>query len=667
MNIDEFFSLRRLAQTRAAADGSGIVFTVAALNDSSSEYISDVWSVGIAPGDKPRCLQSMPESCSSPFLDSAGTLYFLAKAHNAEEGEQALAQVWRKEAGGQASPLTDEALGVLDYKIAGDILVVVAEVLADEPYERARAILADRQKNGPSGRMYTSYPVRDWDRWCGQPTPHLVAYSLQGSERRDLTPDFAGEIAGHQGVDWDLCASGNTVALSCKRPGKARLEDSSVLVIDVASGAHRHLGEIDLLTHASIHISPCGQQIAAVRHCRQARESGAHRIVVFDVQSGDCEFIAQSWDVSPAISCWHKSDALLVTAAYQGQVPLFRVALRSGEVQRITSEALGGSHNDVSCVGDSAYGLRHRFDMPPEVFSVALQPDQTPTILSALSGHRDTSLHVESIVCEGEGETPVQYFFVGDTSTMRPTILWIHGGPVSSWNDGWHWRWNAQLMSDSGYNMLLANPRGSTGFGQAFIEGISGNQWGGACYHDLMAVVDDAIERSDVDEDCVIAMGGSFGGYMSNWIGTQSDFFVAIITHASLYRLSAFQGTTDYPAYWANDMGLYPDEDPKAYDKYSPHRCIDNWKTPVLITHGEKDYRVPISESLMLFEDLQRREVDVSLLVFPDENHWIVRPRNAAMWYRECLGFLEEVISSYEEDEEETSAQTEAPGVEPED
>jgi dipeptidyl aminopeptidase/acylaminoacyl peptidase len=210
---------------------------------------------------------------------------------------------------------------------------------------------------------------------------------------------------------------------------------------------------------------------------------------------------------------------------------------------------------------------------------------------------------------------------------------------MTQFADGWHWRWNPLIPAAAGYAMILPNPRGSTGFGQEFIQGIWNNEWGGACFRDIMAVLDAVCSRDDIDAERVGAMGGSFGGYMANWIGVQTERFRCLMTHAGIYDLGGFTGATDYPSYMYYGLGITPYENPEAFERYSPHRLLANWKTPTLIIHGEKDYRVPIGEALHLFEALCWRGVDAELLVFPDENHWILRPQNIRQWYRVMLEF----------------------------
>jgi dipeptidyl aminopeptidase/acylaminoacyl peptidase len=237
---------------------------------------------------------------------------------------------------------------------------------------------------------------------------------------------------------------------------------------------------------------------------------------------------------------------------------------------------------------------------------------------------------------------PIQCFVVKPKSAGKaPALLWIHGGPIGMDTDGWHWRWNPLLAVAQGYAVALPNPRGSTGFGQKFVDGIWGNCWGAQCYQDLMAVADALERRADLDGSRLMAMGGSFGGYMTNWIGTQTTRFKCLITHASIVGMSTFTGVTDHPSWWYLEMGgENPYTNAESFDRYAPWKYLARWQTPALVIHGELDYRCPVSEALMLFEALQFHGVASELLIFPDENHWILKPNNIVAWYSHVFDFL---------------------------
>jgi dipeptidyl aminopeptidase/acylaminoacyl peptidase len=212
---------------------------------------------------------------------------------------------------------------------------------------------------------------------------------------------------------------------------------------------------------------------------------------------------------------------------------------------------------------------------------------------------------------------------------------------VSSWN-AWSWRWNPWLMTVRGYAVLLPDPALSTGYGVDFLQRGWG-AWGGRPFTDLMTITDAAIERPEIDRSRTAAMGGSFGGYMANWIATQTDRFRAIVTHASLWHLDAFAGTTDAPSFWHREFGD-PLQKQERYLENSPHLRAESIRTPMLVIHGDKDYRVPIGEALRLWNDLGRFSVPAKFLYFPDENHWILTPGHIKVWYETVEAFLAEQV-----------------------
>jgi dipeptidyl aminopeptidase/acylaminoacyl peptidase len=219
-----------------------------------------------------------------------------------------------------------------------------------------------------------------------------------------------------------------------------------------------------------------------------------------------------------------------------------------------------------------------------------------------------------------------------------PLALWVHGGPLMSWN-AWSWRWNPWLLAARGWAVLLPDPGLSQGYGDDFIQRAWGN-WGPVPFADLMAITDATIARADIDETRTAAMGGSYGGYMANWIAGHTERFKAIVTHASLWTMEHFSGTTDHPWAWEHEWG-HPLERPERFALNSPHLHLASVRTPMLVVHGDRDYRVPIGEGLRLFSDLVRSGVDAKFLYFPDESHWVLKPGNAKVWYQTVFAFLD--------------------------
>jgi len=221
--------------------------------------------------------------------------------------------------------------------------------------------------------------------------------------------------------------------------------------------------------------------------------------------------------------------------------------------------------------------------------------------------------------------------------------LLIHGGPQSAWEDGWGYRWNAQMFAARGYVVMMPNPHGSVGYGQKFVEQISGD-WGGACYQDLMAAADYLESLPYVDKARVGAAGASFGGFMVDWIAGHTNRFKALVSHDGVYEQGSMYGETEELWFPEWEFKGTPWSKPELYEKWSPSKFVQNVQTPMLLVEGELDFRVPTGQALQLFTALQRRGVPSKLLYFPDEGHWVNKPMNSQLWYKTVLGWLDEYL-----------------------
>lgn len=652
--------LPRVGEIAVAPDGTWLAVVVSRLDPDDANYVSDLWRVPVG-GGAPVRLTRGPRKDTAPRFRRDGSLAFLSNRNPRDgepaEGDDQRMQVWLLPVdGGEAYPLTDEPLGVADFAFAdaADRLVVLAEVLDGVPLAEMRERARTLEKHGPSVLRYRETPVRHWDAWLPATSLHAIAYDERGGARRDLTPAARHHLRnGPFDSGLAVSADGARVAVTWSELGADRVPDSWIVEIDVARGALRDLGRTTLASHGTPRFARDGR-LAAERVGRRRTLGDLTRLVVWE-PGGDAagRVVAPGWDTVPMLHGWTDDGALLVTADTEGTVPVYRVDL-GGTVTRITAAGAGGSHEHVRTLPHGwIAGVRHRTLHAPEPFVCSLSADAHPRLLASLSGfteeHGAAIATMQSRWTPGDGGTLVQWFLVEPTQAAgrTPLLLWIHGGPVSQYADGWHWRWNPLVAAAHGYAVAMPNPRGSTGRGQAFIDGVFGNTWGGACYLDLLACVDEAVTLPDIDGTRVAAMGGSFGGYMANWIGTQTDRFRALVSHAGLFHLHGFYGATDYPGYMANEFGAHPFEgDLALFRRFSPDAHVMKWKTPVLLIHGEKDYRVPITEALIAFEAIRTAGADAELVVFPDENHWILRPRNARAWYEAWLAFVGKHLSA---------------------
>jgi dipeptidyl aminopeptidase/acylaminoacyl peptidase len=646
----------RVQSLALAPSGTHAIVEVARLDADGATYVPHLWRVELETGVATR-LTTGAHACSAPAFRSDGSLAFLSKrplrghldhATDPEDDGETRNQVWVMPEHGEARPVTDEPLGVNSFRYAAnaDVLVIETPVLPGIPHAEQRKTARDMAKNGPSFLRYSSMPTRQWDHWIGRAAPHLVVHDSRG--RRDLTPAADRELrdwAFPHAHQWTLSPDGRLIITEWQSIASDRIPNVRIVMIDIETSSMRDLVRVEPLGFATAPVlSRDGKTLACNVQHRSTEQYGKVELAIVDVAAATMRIAAGDLDRWLIPECFTPDGAtLLATADSDASVPVFAIDVAAGSATRVTSTSARGSHMCVRAHPDgrSIVGLRHSLVHPPEPFQAPLKPESEPFIIARLSGVEPVEVTVSSFETKVADGSMVQSLLVRPKSGPRaPVLFWIHGGPVGQFADGWHWRWAPAVFAAEGFAVVLPNPRGSTGRGQAFVEGIWGNTWGATCYEDLLSVADAVKAMPEVDGARMGAMGGSFGGYMSNWMGTQTDRFACIVTHASVFHMEAFAQTTDVPAWFFLETGVAPPEGRDAIDRYSPHRYIAKWKTPTLVIHGEKDYRVPIGEALSLFESLQRHNVESELLVFPDEGHWITRPRNVIAWYDSVLGFV---------------------------
>jgi dipeptidyl aminopeptidase/acylaminoacyl peptidase len=652
-SVKDHIQLRRVSGIAPAPDGRWLAVAVQRLDREGIKYVSDLWKVPVDGGPAVQLTRGESKDAAPAFRHD-GALAFLSNRQPNEikpdEDAEKRMQVWLlPPEGGEPRQLTDEPLGVEAFKFAAkaDRLVLFAPVLPGVEHDKQRETAAERSKKGTSARHFRRQPVRHWDHWLHQnpdcANTHLILYRADGTQRVDLTPEATTELSIEPHLD--IGADGKRALAIWREPGADRVGDHKVMVFDLDARTHQVLPQGANTDSENAHFSPDGRTIAVVRATRSAQVVVRPTLVLLDLE-GNARELALDWDRWPGLQDWTPDGKqLLVTADDDGIVPVFAIDARSGAVERLTSREGGSAHADVHALPQGGFACsRSSLLDAPECHVHDGKADTAAKPLARLSNFTPATewAEIESITTTSTDGTPIQSWITRPKKPGKhPVLLWIHGGPIGMSGDGWHWRWNSLLAVAQGYTVVQPNPRGSTGFGQEFIQGIWGNVWGGQCYEDLMAVTDAIEKRADVDPTRIMAMGGSFGGYMTNWIGTQTERFRCLITHASIVTMAAFTGTTDHPGWWYLEMGgENPYTDPDRYDRYAPIRHITKWKTPTLIIHGEQDYRCPIGEGLNLFEALQYQGVDSELVVFPDENHWILKPRNIVAWYDSVLGFI---------------------------
>jgi dipeptidyl aminopeptidase/acylaminoacyl peptidase len=481
--------------------------------------------------------------------------------------------------------------------------------------------------------------VRYWDHDLGPDEVRLYAASAFDGEPSDLTPTPGRAL---DEADFAVTPDGSTVVAAwfdTDEPGYPR---SKLVSIDTATGEQRVLARDGNAMFGQAAVSPDGRRVVAVRDQDiDYDEPPLVSLWLVDRESGEGrESVAgpDIWPASPTFSA--DGTKIFFLADESGHRPVFRLDVATGAITRVTR----AGHYDKLLVapdGNTLYALRDSVDHPPQPVRLdanATDGEHVPLPAPGTTEVPGTLQRVDTTAADG---TTVEAWLVvppgASADSPAPLLLWVHGGPLGSWN-GWSWRWNPWLMAAKGYAVLLPDPALSTGYGAKMIARGWG-QWGGAPFTDLMSITDTVVARPDIDETRTAAMGGSYGGYMANWIAGHTDRFRCIVTHASLWALDQFSGTTDVPGYWLREFGPLA-ERPERYAEWSPHRSLSAITSPMLVIHGDKDYRVPIGEALRLWWDLQRQGVESAYLYYPDEGHWILKPGNARVWYETAWAWL---------------------------
>ncbi len=649
-SLDDFVALPRLSGLVLNREGTRLVTSMATLNPKKTAYQTALWEVDPAGGQSARRLTRSSAGESGAAFLASGDLLFTSARADPEDADGQRAALWRLPATGEASLLLTREGGVTGVSTAAvaDVVVVAGNVLAgsaneEDDAERRKA----RSEAGVAAILHSGYPVRYWDSDLGPDEPRYFEVHNVGAEGDASLDDLIPSArAGLRDAHPVLSPDGSQLFTSLTVPEAEGSQRAILIRVDVATKALSVLLDDPANDYSPGPVSPDGRHLAVIRNRRtSATMAPRTTVLLLPVEGGEPTELAADWDRWPSPAAWlPDGSALLVTADDDGAAPVFAIDVATSTVRRVTEDAAAYADIHVSPDGHTAYALRSSYLFPPEVVRIDIASGSTerlqnPTERPELPGS------LERVESAGEDGQPVKSWLVlpegASAESPAPALLWIHGGPIGSWN-AWTWRWSPWIMAARGYAVLLPDPALSTGYGQHMVDRGWG-QWGRAPYTDLMAATDDLVVREDIDESRVAAMGGSFGGYMANWMAGHTDRFAAIVTHASLWALDQFGPTTDAAFYWKREMT------PDAMRENSPHTHVGNISTPMLVIHGDKDYRVPIGEGLRLWYQLlsasqlpadDEGRTPHRFLYFPDENHWILKPQHSKIWYGVVEGFL---------------------------
>jgi dipeptidyl aminopeptidase/acylaminoacyl peptidase len=659
LQLDDMFAMKRIGAPAVSPDGKWVAYQQSAPDLAANKNFTDLW-ISQADGGAPRQLTNHPSFDGNPVWSPDGKWILF------ESARSGATQLWLiAPEGGEPRQLTTLSTGASGavWSPDGASVAYISEVYPEYsalPFRTSDSLNArrlDQEENGKvKGRVFTQLYYRHWDDWTGGKRKHIFIQPVAGGEPKDLTPgdrDASPKSTTFSaGTDFDFSPDGKEIAYTAS-PLPTREEawrtNYDIYTVPVAGGAPR---QITTNPAADSHprYSPDGKYIAYSAQRREGYEADRWELMLYDRERMTAESRTGNADGSFTGAVW-SPDArrIYCESEHNGAGVIMAVPAARGGPAMVVSE--GTSHNlTVPRSGDMLVYLHITAVRPGEVYRCT--PDGT--------GARPVTGANDALFAGLDIPRPTPFWFTGaggtrihswlylppgfDRARRYPLVYMVHGGPQNAWLDSWSFRWNPPLWAAQGYVIVAPNPRGSTGFGQKFTDEISGD-WGGKVFVDLMKGLDTLCTLPFVDSTRKAAAGASFGGYMMNWfLGNTGNRFRAIVSHDGVYNFESNYGTTDEVWFDEWDHGGSPWEHPGSYARFSPHRYAANFSTPTLVIHGEKDYRVPVSEGMQLFTALQKKGVPSKFLYFPDEGHWVLKPGNSRLWHTTVFDWLDSYL-----------------------
>jgi len=649
ITFDDMIKMHRVAEPQISPDGKWVAYSVATPDMDANRNASNVWMVSTAGGAPQQLTQSGHDS--SPVWSPDGKTIAFVSSRSGDSQVYLLSLE-----GGEAQKLTKLSTGadIVKWSPDGKTIAFTSSVYPDCKDDNCNSKRdAEKEKNKVKAHVAERLLYRHWTHWNEGKRSHLFVVPADGGGApRDLTP----------GADFDVPPDerGGPADINFSPDGKelcfaavidkieAISTNGDLFTVPVAGGEIKRITTQPGFDGAPVY-SPDGKYIAYRAQLTPEYESDRWRVMLYDRQTGKSQNLSEGFDRSADELAWYAdSKTIYFNAENETQKPVYAMTARPGaEPKKILADTYNAAIS-LSRDGKTLAFERSSLTMPAEAFVAA----------SDGSGARQLTHHNDAILATLEMNPPETFWFEGaegtkvqamlirppkfDAAKKYPLLVLLHGGPQTMWSNSWGYRWNPQVFSGAGYVTLMINRRGSTGYGQKFTNEIT-NDWGGKAYADVMNGVDFALKKYPfIDGSSMAAAGGSYGGYMADWIATHTGRFKAIISHAGVYDKVSMYATEEL---WfeEHDMQGTPWSNPESYRKWAPVTYageLGKFKTPTLVISGERDYRVPYTQSLEFFSALQRQGVPSKLVVFPDEGHWVLKPQNSQFWYKTFLDWL---------------------------
>ena len=657
--VQDLVRLERISEPCVAPDGKRIAYALRTTDLESNKGRTAIWLLDTRKRNAQpvRMTDVAANAGSAEWSADGNSLYYLSNRSGSN-------QVWRIPARGDAPrddavQVTHLPLDVDSFRVAphGDRILVSLAVFSDCPdLACTKQRLETAAHSAARGVLYDKLFVRHWDTWSDGRRSQLFSMALDEAGLAGGTPvllsvgidgDVPGKPFGGR-EDFAFSPDGREVAFSVRAVSVGEPWSTNFDIYLVAAdggGTPKNLTADNPAWDGQPAFSPDGSQLAYVAMERAGFEADRFHLVLLNLKSGGKLPLTQNWDRSISSFAWSPNGkTLFATTDHLGQRPLWAIDAVTGRTSAIT----GDGDVEAFVVGpQQVFYTQSNLGAPADLHAVGFAGGKTRTLThlnEAILAHRAMSTY-EQFNFAGWNDENVFGYVMKPADFRRdkqyPVALVVHGGPQGSLANLWHWRWNAQTFAGAGYAVVMIDFHGSTGYGQAFTDSISGD-WGGKPLEDLKRGLEAAIKQYPwLDGDRVCALGGSYGGYMMNWIAGQwPDRFKCLVSHDGIFDNRSMYYSTEELWFPEWDSGGPEYLNPAGYAKHNPIDHVDRWKTPTLVIHGQLDYRVPYTQGLAVYTALQRRGIPSEFLFFPDENHWVLKPANSIEWYDTTIGWL---------------------------
>jgi len=652
-NVDDLLKVRRVGDPQLSPDGRHVAFTIGDVNVADNRVVNQIYVTPIGGGELKRLTDGKTSSAAPRWSPDGKKIAFTTGG-----------QIWVMDSddGGDKEQITKISTGAAApvWSPDGKWIAFTSDVYPDcnnDECNKKRDEQAESSK--VKAHMVTRLLYKHWDEWRDVKRTHVFVVSSNGGTARQITTGDRDSppYAASTGVDYAFSPDSTEIAF-LRNPDKVEAisTNSDIYTMNLASGATKNITERNRGYDAAPIYTRDGKLIIYRSQATAGFEADRWRLMAYNRATGANVELTKGFDLQvEGVVLSPDGNSIYLTANDRGKEPIYTIPIGGGVPRKLIHNVFA-TNLQISSDGRKLVFASSSIAAPPEIYVVNTDGSglKALTTVNAELMARAKLRPAEEVEWTGAMGRKIHGFIVKpnnfDPNKRYPLLVLIHGGPQSAWNDSWSYRWNPEVFANAGYVVFAPNPRGSTGYGQQFINEISGD-WAGKVYVDLMNGVADVLRRNSfIDRNRIGGAGASYGGYMVNWIlGHNNDArarFKTLVSHAGVYNLESMYGTTEelwFPEWefkgpaWSN---------PAMYSRWSPHKSAQNFNTPTLVTHGELDFRVPISEGMQLFTALQRKGVESKMLIFPDEGHWILKPQNSHLWFNTVLDWLDKHLQS---------------------